>query len=183
MGESSNPVYRTLFVCRGNICRSPYAAVRAQSQGVPGVEFASAGIQAVVGGRISATMADELRRRGPHGAHVARQLTREIADDSDLILTMGASHKQWILEDWPDLGHKIFVIGQAARELACAPRGMPLGEVAPYLWGRRTVRPGDDVADPYGRGPQAAKAAALTIDAFLAPILAALAAAPATRRP
>ena len=54
-----------LFVCTGNICRSPYAERRLR-QLLPeaGIEIASAGTGAVVGSDIETETRDALRRKG-----------------------------------------------------------------------------------------------------------------------
>ena len=65
-------LYRVEFVCRGNVCRSPYAEALAQAAGVPGVEFSSSGIQAMTGWGVDGLMAAELARRGIPTAHAAR---------------------------------------------------------------------------------------------------------------
>ena len=48
-------VYRVLFVCTANICRSAYADVVARSRGIGGIEFLSAGTHALVGQPIGPT--------------------------------------------------------------------------------------------------------------------------------
>ena len=107
-------------------------------------------------------------------------MTREVAEDADLLIAMGSSHREWVLEEWPELGRRVFVIGHVARELegldGTVPQGLTLDELVPYLWAHRTARPSgeDEVADPWGGGAPAASRAAHEIDRFLEPILAAL---------
>ena len=166
--------YRVLFVCTGNICRSAYADVVARAGGVAGVEFSSAGTHAVVGAGLNPPMAAHL----PDGVtprHRARQLTRALAEEADLIVAMDASHRRYVFEEWPELGPRAFVIGHVARELGRLPEGIDLDGLAAHLWQNRTASPADDVADPYGRGAVAAATAARVIDGHLAVILPALA--------
>lgn len=162
--------YKVLFVCTANICRSAYADVVARAAGMPGVEFASAGTSALVGEGIDPPMAAHVAQGDP-AAHRARQLTRELVADADLILAMSSRHRRWILDEWPEMGRKAFVIGHVARESATLPDGVTLEGLVDHLWRNRTTAPGDDVADPYARGPEAAAAAADAIDGHLAPIL------------
>lgn len=159
--------FTVLFVCTANICRSAYADVVARGRAVEGLNFASAGTQALVGELIDPPMADLVAGRGDTSAHVARQLTRDLVTDADLILTMAADHRRWILDEWPTLGRKAFVIGHAARVMAQLPPEVTLEGLVDYLWSHRSSDAGDDVADPYRRGPEAAATAAHQIDANL----------------
>ncbi len=159
--------FRVLFVCTANICRSAYADIAANGRPHAGLEFGSAGVHALVGRPIDPPMAACLDPRLDPTSHRARQLTRTDMAAADLVLTMAAEHRRYILEEWPDLGRKAFVLGHVARELQRAPDDLTLQDLAGYLWRRRTVDPDDDVPDPYGRGPQAARAAAGRIDVNL----------------
>ncbi|SDL81913.1 dTDP-4-dehydrorhamnose 3,5-epimerase family protein [Tessaracoccus oleiagri] len=158
--------FKVLFVCTANICRSAYADVVARGRAVPGLEFSSAGTHALVGEGIDPPMAGHVSS-GDTSAHQARQLTRDLVTDTDLILTMAADHRRWILDEWPMLGRKAFVIGHAARVLAQLPPEVTLEGLVDYLWSHRSSEVGDDVADPYRRGPEAAATAARQIDANL----------------
>jgi len=88
---------RILFVCTGNICRSPMAAAIARAEldraGAGGIEVESAGTMAMVGWgatREAARVAEE------HGTSLAghrpRQLTRELVAGADLVVGMEAAH-------------------------------------------------------------------------------------------
>ena len=54
-------VRRLVFVCRGNICRSPYASSRARALGLPAVSF---GLDAAVGAPANPAAAENALRRG-----------------------------------------------------------------------------------------------------------------------
>ncbi|MDA8438814.1 MAG: hypothetical protein M0Z51_08140 [Propionibacterium sp.] len=163
--------FRILFVCTANICRSAYAHLAANGRPHAGLEFGSAGVHALVGRPIDPPMADCLDPHLDPSSHRARQLTRADMVAADLVLTMAAEHRRYILEEWPDLGRKTFVLGHVARELQRAPDDLTLQDLAGHLWRRRTVEPDDDVPDPYGRGPRAARAAAGRIDESLDVVL------------
>lgn len=169
--DGGAPPYRVLFVCTANICRSVYADVVANSAAPAGVEFSSAGVRALVGEGIDQPMAEQVAGRGDTGSHRARQLTRELLADADLIIAMAADHRRYILDEWPMSGHKAFVIGHVAREMAHLPPTVTLDALVDHLWQHRTTQPGDEVLDPYGRGQAAAGTAARAIDEHLAAIL------------
>ncbi|MGA4507715.1 hypothetical protein ACQB6R_01620 [Propionibacteriaceae bacterium G1746] len=167
--------YRVLFVCTGNICRSAYAQVVAAAAPVDGVEFTSAGTHAVVGARIDPPMARLVPRGVDPSGHVAQQLTRDIATSADLIIAMSDRHRRYIMDEWPALAPRTFLIGQVARELdGLTMSGAGLADMAPHLWQHRSSQPGDAVPDPYRRGPEAARAASQQIDSHLNAILGAI---------
>lgn len=156
--------YRLLFVCTGNICRSAFAEVVARGRGVAGVEFSSAGVRAVVGEGMDPPMAGLVGRRGDASGHRARQLTREMMEEANLVIAMAADHRRFILDEWPALGRKAFVIGQVAREIGRLPEDIGLDGLVGHLWRHRSTEAGDEVVDPYGRGAVAAARAAEAID-------------------
>ena len=163
--------YRVLFVCTANICRSAYADVVARGAGVDGVQFSSAGTHALVGQGIDPPMAAHVGDDGDAAVHRAQQLTREMVSDADLILAMGVEHRRYILDEWPALGRKVFLIGHVAREMQRLPESVTLGTVASHLWRHRSADPSDAVADPYRRGPEVAAHCAGVIDRHLEAIL------------
>ena len=81
--------FRVLFVCIGNVCRSPVGE-RLLASRLPRDRFevASAGVGAMVGYAMSKYAAEELRSYGgdPTG-FAARQLTTDMVEQADLILT------------------------------------------------------------------------------------------------
>ncbi len=90
-------VFRILFVCTGNTCRSPMAEVIARRQatalGWDHVEFRSAGVGAFEGSRASD---GAVRTAAAHGLdlsqHAAMPITETEASRADLILAMSPSH-------------------------------------------------------------------------------------------
>ena len=106
-GTDSRPV-RVVFVCLGNICRSPIAervAERAAADaGITGVEFSSAGT-------ISEDYDDPMDRRAAavlkeHGYryadHRARRITQAQIESADLVVAMENVHLERVLELAPD---------------------------------------------------------------------------------
>ncbi|WP_179229173.1 dTDP-4-dehydrorhamnose 3,5-epimerase family protein [Parenemella sanctibonifatiensis] len=159
--------YRVLFVCTANICRSAYADVAARHLSPEGLHFSSAGTQALVDQPVDPPMAAHLAVPETGQQHRARQLTRHLVDEADLVLTMAADHRRHILDDWPTAAPKVYVIGHAARELAHLPTEVDLPGVTQHLWTHRSSDPGDQVPDPYRRGPERAAQAASQIDGYL----------------
>lgn len=106
-GPHSRPV-RVVFVCLGNICRSPIAervAERAAADaGITGVEFSSAGT-------ISEEYDDPMDRRAAavlkeygyrYADHQARRITAAQVESADLVVAMENVHLQRVLELAPD---------------------------------------------------------------------------------
>jgi len=122
---------RILFVCTGNICRSPLAAALLQralaQRGIDGLEVASAGTGAWDGAPVSeGAYLVGLERGLDLSAHRARLLTRELVDQADLILTMARHHRARVAE----LGGEshVFVLGEyAGREGDAAEVSDPFG--------------------------------------------------------
>lgn len=170
VGEFAHP-YQVLLVCTGNICRSAYAEVIASYADIPHVGFASAGIHALVGEALCPEMTPFADGQGDPAGHRARQLTGGLLQQADLVITMSADHRSYILDEWPEMGLKTFVIGHVAREMRRLPGTVTLDDLVDHLSRHRTAEPDDAVPDPYRRGAAAAAKAAHAIDTHLVPIL------------
>jgi low molecular weight protein-tyrosine phosphatase len=106
--ESTDRPVRVVFVCLGNICRSPMAervAERAAADaGVTGVEFSSAGtISEEFDDPMDRRAAAVLRERGYRYAdHMARRITEVQIESADLVVAMEDTHLRSVLELAPD---------------------------------------------------------------------------------
>jgi protein-tyrosine phosphatase len=81
---------RVLFVCTGNICRSPFAEAVAQGEGH---DAESAGLEAYAGGEPPADAIAVARELGYDlASHRARRLTEEMLERSDVVVGMTATH-------------------------------------------------------------------------------------------
>ena len=94
---------KILFVCSGNTCRSPLAEAIAKrlvaTAGRTDIEVSSAGTQAWEGSPASdGSLLVGMERDLDLSGHRARQLTRDILAESDLILVMAPSHLSRVKE-------------------------------------------------------------------------------------
>lgn len=162
-----------VFVCTGNVCRSPFAERLSTAMfadaGLTGWKFSSLGTGALEGHPMDELMRERLEARGGSGeGFAARQATAEGLREADLVITMQSGHHDWVLEEMPGLITRTFSLGQAVRftvEDAGARRG---GAYLDALHGHRSrARRRDDVQDPYRRGPEAADRAADEITKLL----------------
>ena len=106
---------KILLVCTGNICRSPLAAALMQralaERAVDGIEVSSAGTGAWDGAPASeGAYLVGLEQGLDLSGHRAHLLTRDLVEQSDLILTMARHHRARVDE----LGGegRVFVIGE-----------------------------------------------------------------------
>ena len=102
MPEAERPV-RVVFVCWGNICRSPIAERvarrQAEQQGLTGVEFTSAATSAEeLGEPMDRRAAAVLRDRGyTADGHVAHQIDAAEIEAADLVVAMEDIHVRKML--------------------------------------------------------------------------------------
>jgi len=169
----ANPI-NVLFVCTANICRSAYMEIRARqlADGHTGVRFSSAGTHGFTDHPMNEVMASTLEQ--PDDAFRSQRLTRQLVEQADVILTAEASHRAFILEEYPQAFRRVFTLGQFAAnvEQLDGLRGRDLIAAAGE---RRTAADLTlDVADPYRRGNAASATAAGTISTMLSVIVPAL---------
>ncbi|QZT58440.1 low molecular weight phosphatase family protein [Mycolicibacterium austroafricanum] len=165
-----------LFVCTGNICRSPTAerlaaAIGAQLQ-IPNFEASSAGTRAVVGHPIHHDAAVVLQGLGggDGSGFSARQLAPRIISNADLILAMTIEHRNGVLEQAPHKLHRTFTLAEAA-QLASDFHPASIEDLArlrPQLASEK-VR---DIPDPIGRNQQFFEMVGSRIAELLPPVLA-----------
>lgn len=132
---------RVLLLCTGNVCRSPLAEgilrhlIRREGHSAEFV-VESAGTHASPGAPVSA---NSVEVAGEHGidirGHVARPLSRRMAERSDLILAMEAEHADFVRMAYPEAEEKTFVLTRYAD-----PGGDPLGVPDPIGLGLAAYR-------------------------------------------
>lgn len=167
---------KVLFVCTANICRSPFLELTARRLSGPGsgVEFSSAGTHGfdshAMDGAMVATLVEDTS-----SGFASRRLTGAILAEADLVLTAEATHRSFILEEFPQHLRKVFTVGQFAASAEEHP-DLAGRELVAAVGARRTAaRPEHDIADPYRRGDEAAATAADTMSRMLGVIVPRLA--------
>ena len=156
-----------LFVCIGNICRSPLGeALLRDALPAEGFDVSSAGVRAVVGSAMSPDAARELAARGGDaGDFRARQLTEEMVEESDLVLTATRELRSRVLEDSPGALRRTFTVREFAALLDQVD-DEDLHEMVAEAAAKRSRVVIDDfnIADPYGQGNEAHAIAAEQMD-------------------
>lgn len=169
-------MFHVLFVCTGNICRSPTAerllrhrlAERFAAE-TASVLVESAGTGALVGEPIQAHAAALLVRAGADPqAFSGRDVTAELVRDADLVLAMTRRHRAQVATLQPAGTPRLFTLREFARLAhGDGDNAPPSGELATRfaaLVETARARRGlhtptdpadDDVPDPYG-GPASA---------------------------
>ena len=105
-----------LFVCTANICRSVMAEgvmkkLLSAHTGMPMVAVSSAGVDALDGSTPDRYTIEACDRRGISvGLHPARQLTREMLEEMDLVLCMEKMHRERIAGAFPQFAKNIFLL-------------------------------------------------------------------------
>ena len=165
---------RILFVCTGNICRSPTAELLttafAAEAGRSDLTAHSAGTRALVGHGMESTAALVLQQLGgdPHG-FTARRLTSAIAEDADLVLTMSDAHRSAVVSTAPRMMRVTFTLREAARlqQVSGASTVAELATARTLVSASGPV----DIDDPMGRDEETFVAVGSEIADLLLPLL------------
>ncbi len=165
-----------LFVCTGNICRSPMGeALLRHGLTAAGADHpvASAGTHAMDGGPATGHGIEVLGDRGIDlTGHLSRHLNAEIVDGADLIVAMTRQHEAVVGRLDPMARGRTFLAGEVAR--LGGQVGPPVDDEGLRDWAARldgargghmtTGRVADEVADPYGENRDAYQQTANRLD-------------------
>ena len=102
-----------LFVCTGNICRSPMAEymLRNHIGSDSHWRVASAGVAAVHGFAASATAIEELADKGiDMTEHESQPLSTKLVDEASVIIVMTSSHLSQVYSMFPHVKEKCFLM-------------------------------------------------------------------------
>ncbi|WP_372748704.1 low molecular weight protein-tyrosine-phosphatase [Litorivivens sp.] len=111
-----------LFVCTGNICRSPAAEYLLKHQlnqaGRVGITVSSAGLGALVDHPVEDNVAALLSADGiDPSAHRARKISSSMTNSADLILTMESHQLDELHRRYPESRGKCFLLGKWQNDL------------------------------------------------------------------
>jgi protein-tyrosine-phosphatase len=116
----NNQIFNILFVCVGNICRSPFAqglfTKMVRQEGHENFRARSAGLLALPGNSVT-FLAQKVA--SAHGVDLtgyeAKRLSQELVDWSQLILVMEKSHKDELLTNFTGAADKSYLLRRFAR--------------------------------------------------------------------
>ena len=147
--------FRVLFVCVGNVCRSPLGE-RLLAKRLEGsdVEVRSAGVGAMVGAPMTTESAAHLHRLGATAeGFLARQLVPGLVEESDLVLTATKAIRSRVLEESPGALRRTFTVLEFAALLDVVDAERHHALLVRAVADDRSRAPIDDydIPDPYGR--------------------------------
>jgi protein-tyrosine phosphatase len=177
--------FAILFVCTGNVCRSPMAELLCRAWAAPEADLtvASAGMFALVGEGIDGPTASVLNQLGiDPSRHRARQFQPLMAARADLVLTAETAHRDRIMSAIPTAFRRTFTMKEFAR-LSRHADGADPAEIVAQLGRRRGADgalPGerDDLRDPYRGTLSQARAVAREVGTIVQTTLNTLGLAP-----
>lgn len=163
-----------LFVCTGNICRSPtaerLALAYAAEQQIPDFHASSAGTRALVGHPMHEESARVLKKLGGEPSDfAARRLNARVLGGVDLVLALTKSHRDAVLELAPQKLHRAFTLVEASR-LASEFHAQTVADLA-ALRSRLLTDDIADVVDPINKDVGVFAMVGAQIAELLPPIL------------
>ena len=113
-------IQNILYVCAGNICRSPMAEWQLKTllreNPISGIQAGSAGLIALPGNSASFNAVRIARENSISlEEHKARLITAELIDSADLVLVMESHQGHELIADHPQAAEKILLLRHFAR--------------------------------------------------------------------
>lgn len=102
-----------VFVCTGNICRSPMAEYLFRLQIVSRPEFTvcSAGVMTGYGAPASRFAVKAMNELGVDiSAHRSQPVSRDLVEEAELLVVMTGGHRDALLERYPHVADKIVLL-------------------------------------------------------------------------
>lgn len=140
---------QVVFICTGNICRSPMAEYlfRGHILSRPEIRVSSAGVMTGYGTPASRHALTVLEEVGIDGRpHRSQPVTAELVQSAELLVVMTLQHREILLSQYPEAADKIFLLKSFSPENegedVMDPIGLSLDvyrhvrdEIAHALWG------------------------------------------------
>jgi protein-tyrosine phosphatase len=123
-------VSSVVFVCHGNIMRSPVSEAMLRHQlekhGIRNIKIVSAGMHAIDGRSADPRAQVVAPEFGVSlNAHRAQLLTQELIDSCDLAIVMDIQNAAEFLMRFPQAGKKLFMLRQFSEQNRAAGRDIP----------------------------------------------------------
>ncbi len=174
--------FPVLFVCVGNMCRSPFAErllrLRLDERGADELfEVTSAGVMAAPGQPMHPQTTRDLEARGGSAQGFgARQFTAVLAEEAGLVLTATKQIRSRVLQEAPSALRRTFTMLEFAALAGTAPPALAPADLVRDCADRRSdaMLPDFDVADPIGGPVEGFERVAAVLDAAVSSIAGSL---------
>lgn len=193
--ESSGGPWCLIFVCTGNICRSPFAeqtlgALMRESPLMGKVALLSAGTGALTGHEMDTQAAAIYAKRfgTPPRPHRAQRLTGTLAARGDLLLVMDSGQRRTVLRNFPQAFPRTFLLSEYVAicrnlDVGIHPSSDPNSSTTASRLSALTHRAAQhrslgatapDIADPYRRSVEIHEQVASQIHALVGSLMSIL---------